>query len=95
MKLRAEIWTPGQPLGNLTPERVKEIQGEYTGPLVAVIDENEGINIIQPMDPNTGENWATEQAALEFAENYMRPAPEPEELEEHLEEPEGQLPEAE
>ena len=73
MTLRAEIWIPGQPLGNLTAERVNEIQGIYTGPVVAVLDENGGVNIIQPMNPNTGEDWSSEEEALAFAENYMRP----------------------
>lgn len=77
--MRAELWTPGEPLGVLSPERVAEIQGEYTGPLVAVLDENDGIMIIQPMDPDTGENWESPEAAMAFAQRYMTPAPAPEE----------------
>jgi hypothetical protein len=80
MTLHAELWTPGQPLGNLSAERVKEIQGIYTGPLVAVLDENGGVQIIQPMDPDTGEDWESEEAALAFAERYMAPPPPEEEL---------------
>jgi hypothetical protein len=74
--MKAELWVPGQPLGNLTAERVKEIQGIYTGPLVAVLDDSGDPMIIQPMDPNTGENWESEEDALAFAERYMTPAPE-------------------
>jgi hypothetical protein len=74
--MRAELWTVGQPLGELTPERVAEIQGEYTGPLVAVLDDNGGVKIIQPMDPNTGKNWESEEAALSFAHRYMTPSTE-------------------
>lgn len=73
MTLRVELWVPGQPLGNLSPERVKEIQGIYTGPLVAVIDETGGVNIIQPMNPNTGLDWETEEEALAFGEHYINP----------------------
>jgi hypothetical protein len=73
--MKAELWTPEQPLGNLTAERVKEIQGIYTGPLIAVLDDNGDPMIIQPMDPNTGENWASEEDAWAFAERYMTPAP--------------------
>lgn len=73
MTLRVELWVPGQPLGNLSPERVKEIQGIYSGPLVAVIDENGGVNIIQPMNPNTGLDWESEEEALEFGERYINP----------------------
>jgi hypothetical protein len=80
--MRAELWTVGQPLGELTPDRVAEIQGEYTGPLVAVLDDNGGVKIIQPMDPNTGKDWESEEAALAFAHRYMMPAPEQEVTEE-------------
>jgi hypothetical protein len=73
--MQAVLWTPGQPLGNLTAERVKEIQGVYTGPLVAVLDDDGGVKIIQPMDPNTGEDWESEEDALAFAERYMTPLP--------------------
>jgi hypothetical protein len=74
--MKAVLWTPGQPLGNLTAKRVKEIQGTHNGPLVAVIDDNDGVMIIQPMDPNTGQDWESEEDALAFAERYMAPAPE-------------------
>lgn len=82
MTLRVEIWEPGKPLGNLSAERVKEIQGVYTGPLVAVIDEDGGVNIIQPMDPNTGEDWQSEEEAIAFGERYINPPAEeqPEEI---------------
>lgn len=71
--MRAVIWTPGQSLGDLSAERAAEIQGEFTGPMVAVLDDNDGVMIIQPMDPETGENWSTEAEALAFAERYMTP----------------------
>lgn len=73
--MKAVIWTPGQPLGVLSAERVREIQGEFTGPLVAVLDDNDEVMIIQPMDPQTGENWKSEEDAKEFARRYMTPAP--------------------
>lgn len=80
--MRAEIWTPGQPFGELSAERAAEIRGEFTGPMVAVFDDNDGVMIIQPMDPNTGENWESEEDAMAFATRYMTPAeevPSPEE----------------
>ena len=73
--MRAVIWTPGEQLGELSAERAAEIRGVFTGPMVAVLDENDGVMIIQPMDPNTGENWQSEEDALAFAERYMTPAP--------------------
>lgn len=73
MTLQAIIWTPGEPLGNLSAERVAEIRGQFTGPLVAVVDEKGGVNIIQPMDPNTGQDWESEEKALAFGENYINP----------------------
>lgn len=77
--MRAVLWTPGEPLGELSAERAAEIQGEFTGPMVAVLDNNDGVMIIQPMDPNTGENWESEEAAMAFAERYMTPPPPEEE----------------
>lgn len=76
--MRAVIWTPGEPLGELSAERAEEIRGEFTGPMVAVLDENDGVMIIQPMDPETGENWESEEAAMAFATRYMTPPPPPE-----------------
>lgn len=73
--MRAVLWTPGEPLGELSAERVREIQGIHSGPLVAVLDDNDGVMIIQPMDPNTGEDWESEEAAMAFAERYMTPPP--------------------
>lgn len=73
--MRAEIWIPGQPLGTLPADKVAEIQGTYTGPLVAVLDDEDGIMIIQPMNPDTGNNWGSEDEALAFAERYMTPPP--------------------
>lgn len=64
------IWKEGEPIGDLTPERVKEIQGVFTGPLVAVVIDG-GVAIIQPMDPNTGENWESEEKAREFGYRYL------------------------
>jgi hypothetical protein len=71
--MRVEIWTPGQPIGHFTAEEAIAIQGEYTGPMVAVIDEHGGAAIIQPMNPNTGENWASEEEATAFGMNYINP----------------------
>lgn len=73
--MRAVLWTPGEPLGNLSAEKASEIRGEFTGPMVAVLDENDGVMIVQPMDPNTGANWASEEDAMAFAQRYMTPPP--------------------
>lgn len=75
--MRAVICVSGQSIGEVSAERLEEIRGEFTGPMVAVLDDNDGIMIIQPMDPNTGENWESEEAAMAFAERYMTPPPEP------------------
>ena len=64
------LWEPGTSIGDLSPERVKEIQGEFTGPLVAVVIDG-GVAIIQPMDPNTGTNWQSNEAALAFGYRYL------------------------
>ncbi len=71
--MRVEIWTPGQPIGHFSAEEAAAIQGEYTGPMVAVIDEHGGAAIIQPMNPNTGEDWASEEEAIAFGMNYINP----------------------
>jgi hypothetical protein len=70
----AVLWEPGTPIADLSAERVKEIQGKHTGPLVAVVIDG-GVAVIQPMDPQTGEDWSSEADALAFAERYMSPAP--------------------
>lgn len=79
MAYRVVLWTPGEPLGEWSAERAAEVRGIYTGPMVAVLDDNDGIAICQPMDPNTGENWESEEAALAFGERYLAPAPDPQE----------------
>jgi hypothetical protein len=73
--LKAVIWTPGTDLGELSAERVAEIRSTSTGPLVAVLDDNDGVMIIQPINPDTGADWESEEAALAFAERYMTPPP--------------------
>lgn len=67
---RVVLWEPGTAIGDLSAERVKEIQGVFTGPLVAVVIDG-GVAIIQPMDPNTGANWESEDAALAFGHRYL------------------------
>lgn len=64
------LWEPGTPIGDLSAERVAEIQGVFTGPLVAVVIDG-GVAIIQPMDPNTGNDWASEADALAFGYRYL------------------------
>lgn len=64
------LWEPGTPIGDLSPERVAEIQGVFTGPLVAVVIDG-GVAIIQPMDPQTGENWKSEDEARAFGYRYL------------------------
>lgn len=77
MNLRVELWTPGQPLGNLSAERVAEIKADIDGPIVAIIDENGGVNVIQTIDPQTGEAWKSGEEALAFGIRYITPvAPE-------------------
>lgn len=71
--MRVEIWIPGQPIGHFSAEEAAAIQGEYTGPMVAVIDEHGGAAIIQPMNPDTGENWASEEEAIAFGHRYIGP----------------------
>lgn len=70
----AVIWEPGTPIADLSAERVTEIRGRYTGPLVAIVID-EQVAVIQPMDPDTGENWESEELAMAFAQRYMAPAP--------------------
>jgi hypothetical protein len=74
--MKIEIWTPGQPLGHFSAEEMTAIRGEGTGPIVAVIDEQGGAAIVQPIDPQTGEDWESEEDAIAFAERYLAPAPE-------------------
>lgn len=69
-EMYAVLWEPGTPIGNLSAERVAEIRADSKGPLVAVVIDG-GVAIIQPIDPNTGEDWESEEAALAFANRYM------------------------
>ena len=68
--IQVVLWEEGTPIGDLSPERVSEIQGIFDGPLVAVVIDG-GVAIIQPMNPNTGENWESEDKALEFGFRYL------------------------
>lgn len=69
-EMYAVLWEPGTPIADLSAEKVAAIRGQHTGPLVAVVIDG-GVAIIQPMDPNTGENWESEEAAMAFANRYM------------------------
>lgn len=69
--MKVEIWVPGQPLGHFSAEEMSAIRGESTGPIVAVIDETGGAAIVQPIDPQTGLDWTTEEDAIAFAERYI------------------------
>ena len=71
--MKIEIWTPGQPLGHFSAEEMTVIRGAGTGPIVAVIDETGGAAIMQPIDPQTGEDWLSEEDAVAFAERYINP----------------------
>ena len=71
--MKIEIWTPGEPLGHFSAEEMTAIRGEGTGPIVAVIDEQGGCAIVQPTDPQTGEDWLNEEDAIAFAERYLNP----------------------
>lgn len=73
--MKIEIWTPGQPLGHFTAEQMIEIRGDSDGPIVAVIDGQGGCAIMQPIDPQTGEDWLTEADAIAFAERYLSAPP--------------------
>lgn len=69
--MKIELWTPGEPLGHFSAEEMKLIRGEGTGPIVAVIDDQGGCAIMQPIDPQTGEDWLSEEDAIAFAERYL------------------------
>lgn len=69
-KCQVVIWEEEEEIGDLSAERVAEIQGVFTGPLVAIVIDG-GVAVIQPMDPNTGENWESEEKALEFGFRYF------------------------
>ena len=71
--MKIEIWTPGEPLGHFSAEEMAAIRGEGAGPIVAVIDEQGGCAIVQPIDPQTGEDWLNEEDAIAFAERYLNP----------------------
>jgi len=68
--IQVVMWDGSEPIGDLTAERVAEIQGVFDGPLVAVVIDG-GVNIIQPMNPQTGQNWESAQDALEFGYRYL------------------------
>lgn len=74
------LWDGISTIGDLSPERVKEIQGIYTGPLVAVVIDG-GVAIIQPMNPNTGLDWNSDEDALAFGYRYLGFNPDGTELE--------------
>lgn len=69
-EMYAVLWEPGTPIGDLSAERVAEIRADSKGPLVAVVIDG-GVAIIQPIDPNTGQDWESEEAAMNFANRYM------------------------
>lgn len=69
-KQQVVIWDGVTEIGDLSPERVAEIRGVFTGPLVAIVIDG-GVAVIQPMDPNTGDNWESEEKALEFGFRYF------------------------
>lgn len=71
--MKIELWEPGQPLGHFSAEEMLQIRGESDGPIVAVIDDNGGCAIVQPIDPQTGEDWASVEDAIAFAERYISP----------------------
>jgi hypothetical protein len=64
------LWDGENSIGDLSADRVTEIQGVYTGPLVAVVIDG-GVAIIQPMNPNTGLDWESEDDALSFGFRYL------------------------
>lgn len=74
--MKIELWVPGQPLGHFSSEEMAAIRGEGTGPIVAVIDEQGGCAVMQPIDPQTGEDWLSEADAIAFAERYLTPVEE-------------------
>lgn len=69
--MKIEIWKPGQSLGHFSAEEMRLIRGDGTGPIVAVIDEQGGCAIMQPIDPQTGEDWLSEDDAIAFAHRYI------------------------
>lgn len=82
--MKIELWVSGQPLGHFSADEMLAIRGNSTGPIVAIIDENGGAAIVQPIDPQTGEDWLTEEDAIAFAERYLASSSD---LEENAQEP--------
>lgn len=77
--MKIEFWERGQSLGHFSAEQMQEMCGDIDGPVVAVIDEQGGCAIMQPIDPQTGNAWESEADALAFAERYLAPPPPSEE----------------
>lgn len=69
--MRIEVWTYGSSLGHFSADEMTIIRGNSDGPIVAVIDEQGACAIMQPIDPQTGEDWKCEADAVAFAERYL------------------------
>lgn len=72
--MKIQFWVPGQPLGHFSADEMTKICANVNGPVVAVIDEVGGCAILQPIDPQTGLDWASEADAIAFAQGYITPA---------------------
>ena len=73
--MKSVLWEQGKPLGNLSSEKVEEMIGDLSGPVIAVLDDQDMVMVFQPIDPATGLAWASEADAIAFAERYMSPPP--------------------
>jgi hypothetical protein len=69
--VEVKLWERGKGLGHFSAEEVELMCAGIDGPVVAVVDAQGGCAIFQPIDPNTGEAWPSEAAALEFGYRYL------------------------
>ena len=69
--MKIQLWERGSSLGHFSAEEMNEICQNIIGPVVAVIDEYGGCAVMQPIDPQTGEDWQSEADAIAFAERYL------------------------
>jgi hypothetical protein len=69
--MEVKLWERGKSLGHFSAAEVTEMCKDINGPVVAVIDEQGGCAIFQPIDPNTGSDWASEADAIAFGYRYL------------------------
>lgn len=69
--MKIQLWERGQALGHFSADEMQTMCGDIDGPVVAVIDEHGGCAIMQPIDPQTGNAWQSEEDAIAFAKRYL------------------------